>query len=289
MPSTYAHYRLGQEVLKNLPAKEKRLIEQHKELFDIGLHGPDILFYYNPLYPCRINKQGYNMHAKSARLFFEKAADELEYLNERDTQAALAYIYGFCCHFALDVCCHGYIDEKIAIDGVSHAEIEVEFDRKLMIEDGYNPLTHSLTDHIHPLMENARIICKFFNYLAPEDVEKALQSMISYNKLLIAPSHIKRGLIYALLAITGNYKEMHGLLVNYKANPRCMDSTQRLHEYYASAVKMAQTLIVEFRDSAEGELPFNRIYDYTFGAQKICETCVNERDIYMITRERRMV
>lgn len=48
MPSTYAHYRLGQEVLKNLPAKEKRLIEQHKELFDIGLHGPDILFYYKP-------------------------------------------------------------------------------------------------------------------------------------------------------------------------------------------------------------------------------------------------
>lgn len=27
--------------------------------------------------------------------------------------------------------CHGYIDEKIQASGVSHAEIEVEFDRML--------------------------------------------------------------------------------------------------------------------------------------------------------------
>ena len=35
------------------------------------------------------------------------------------------------CHFSLDVMCHGYIDEKIQAGGVSHAEIEIEFDRML--------------------------------------------------------------------------------------------------------------------------------------------------------------
>ena len=50
MPSTYAHYRLGQKVLDNLTGGIKSTILNHKELYDIGLHGPDILFYYKPLF-----------------------------------------------------------------------------------------------------------------------------------------------------------------------------------------------------------------------------------------------
>ena len=49
MPSTYAHYRFGQEVLKELPNDIKKIIIENKELYDIGLHGPDLLFYYLPL------------------------------------------------------------------------------------------------------------------------------------------------------------------------------------------------------------------------------------------------
>ena len=47
MPSTYAHYRMGQEVYHNLTGKPKQIIEKYKELYDIGLHGPDILFITN--------------------------------------------------------------------------------------------------------------------------------------------------------------------------------------------------------------------------------------------------
>lgn len=43
MPSTYAHYRFGQEVLKELPNDIKKIIIENKELYDIGLHGPDLL------------------------------------------------------------------------------------------------------------------------------------------------------------------------------------------------------------------------------------------------------
>jgi hypothetical protein len=57
-----------------------------------------------------------------------KMADEI-IETASDKEAALAYIYGFICHFALDSTCHGYIDEKIAQSGVSHTEIEVEFER----------------------------------------------------------------------------------------------------------------------------------------------------------------
>ena len=48
MPSTYAHYRMGQEVIKQVSAPAHDIIMKHKQLYDIGLHGPDILFYYHP-------------------------------------------------------------------------------------------------------------------------------------------------------------------------------------------------------------------------------------------------
>lgn len=48
MPSTYAHYRMGQEVIKQVSAPARDIIMKHKQLYDIGLHGPDILFYYHP-------------------------------------------------------------------------------------------------------------------------------------------------------------------------------------------------------------------------------------------------
>ena len=270
MPSTYAHYRMGQEVYKKLPALERATIKRHKELYDIGLHGPDILFYYKPLAVCSINKQGYDMHARSGKEFFAKAGKLFLEADDDDKEAMLAYIYGYCCHFALDVSCHGYIDEKIAKDGVSHTEIEVEFDRSLMLKDGYDPIRHCLTNHIKINNANSSIICRFYDYLTKDDISKALDGMISYNNLLIAPSKVKRAVIYALLGITGNYKEMHGLLVNYRENPLCADSTAKLYEYYNIAAKLACRLIGEFRSCVYGKMPYNKVYDYTFGA-KLCE------------------
>ena len=136
-----------------------------------------------------------------------------------------------------------------------------------MEKDGYNPVMHILTDHIQPSYENADIICRFYDSLSPEQVKKAMESMISYNRLLIAPSRLKRIFIYGLLGITGNYKEMHGLIVNYKPNPLCEDSTQKLSNLYDSAVRLATILIGEFRDSAAGHIAYNRMYDYTFGSK----------------------
>ena len=40
MPSTYAHRRFGADVLALLPDGLRATLEQHRELYDIGLHGP---------------------------------------------------------------------------------------------------------------------------------------------------------------------------------------------------------------------------------------------------------
>ena len=100
----------GRRFYHNLTGKPKQIIEKYKELYDIGLHGPDILFYYKPLFANPVNQVGYAMHDRPGIEFFRQASLVMQ--KAENKEACEAYIYGFCCHFALDVSCHGYIDEK---------------------------------------------------------------------------------------------------------------------------------------------------------------------------------
>ncbi len=261
MPSTYAHFRFGKEVYRSLPKPVRDIIRENKSLYMTGLHGPDILFYYKALFPNHVNKIGFAMHARKASEFFAPSLGDL-------SEEQKSYIFGFICHFALDSACHGYIDEKIAASKVTHTEIEVEFDRMLMIKDGYNPVRHRLTGHILASIENSRVISSFFEGVTAKEVKRALWSMKFYNNLLIAPFMTQRFVVYFLLLATGNYKEMHGLLVNRKANPKCSDSNQELYRRYRKAVSLAVELIENYCGVLAGEqeelLPY---FERTFGAQ----------------------
>lgn len=267
MPSTYAHFRFGQDVLRELADKERQIIEANEELYRIGLHGPDILFYYRPLMPNKINQIGYRTHEKAGEAFFSNAAKELKQHNMDEKQ--LAYIYGFICHFALDVSCHGYIEKKIKNSGVSHTEIEVEFDRALMILDGFDPLRHQLTDHIVPSMQNAEVIQNFFGGVTQKHIRQALKRMIFDNHLLVAPGKIKRFFIYSVMRMTGNYKEMHGLLVNFEENPVCKDSTEKLFALYDKAKELAVRLIEEYIGYVQGMQILDEIYQYDFSFRPV--------------------
>ena len=45
MPAGYAHYIFGEKVLASLDCQYQELIQRHLDLYHIGIHGPDILFY----------------------------------------------------------------------------------------------------------------------------------------------------------------------------------------------------------------------------------------------------
>ena len=93
--------------------------------------------------------------------------------------------------------------------------------------------------------------------------------MIHYNHLLLAPSVFKRMFIYMLLRLTGNYKEMHGLIVNFEANPACHDSTQKLKQLYTLAAERTVQLINEYNDYLIKKDKLSAFYDWTFsGTQK---------------------
>ena len=66
MPAAYAHYRFGRDLLAHLPQEKQDLIQDHRTLYDLGLQGPDLLFYCHPLRSDPLNGQGARIHAAPA-------------------------------------------------------------------------------------------------------------------------------------------------------------------------------------------------------------------------------
>ena len=67
------------------------------------------------------------MHEKTGKEVFDTFRKMVT--SKKQIKHYLVYYYGFICHFALDATCRGYIEKRIHESGVSHGEIEVEFDR----------------------------------------------------------------------------------------------------------------------------------------------------------------
>ena len=131
MPAFYAHYKFGQMVKNKLPAKYQRLLEDYKDLYEIGLHGPDILFFYHPIIRNPITQIGVVIHHETGRVFFEHALTQMHRSaaeGDKMQKALWAYALGVVCHFALDASCHTYINHFEKTRRISHHEIEKEFE-----------------------------------------------------------------------------------------------------------------------------------------------------------------
>ena len=162
MPSIYAHYTFGEMMKKAFPADIRKLISLHEDLFEIGLHGPDLFFYYHALLKNRVNRTGYHMHDVSAAPFFRRSRDViLSAASISEKHARLAYILGFLCHFTLDSVCHSYIEKKLTEDPVTHSDIETEFDRYLLLKQNKRPLHAKVTSHLHASTAGAKASRRF--------------------------------------------------------------------------------------------------------------------------------
>ncbi len=264
MPTTYTHERFGRDVLRRLPEELKPQTEAEYDLYRIGLQGPDIFFYYNPLFKNRINKVGSRIHRKPGRIFFEKAA---KVLAEHDDPLAWAYVYGSLCHFALDAVCHNFIIRHEKETGISHAEIEGEFDRYLLEMDGKNPVAEDLSDGFRPTKRYAEIISKFYPGVTPRGVLKALKGFVTVNRILVCRTDLKRNLLTSLMKTAHVYKRFGGHIVRKEANPRLALSDDRLMELYMNTLPKAAQLIEEFSDTAKGRRSYDRLYSLTYESE----------------------
>ena len=267
MPSTYAHYKLGISVLDAIDSEYKKIIESHRQLFMIGLHGPDILFFYKPLRKNQVNRLGHAIHDKAGRVFFEEAARIIKiHPNEPEY---LSYLYGVVCHFALDVSCHGYVGEKIQSSGASHTEIETEFDRSLIVADGLDPLRFMPTGHLVPSDDNSEVIEEFYPGVNSTQIRKGIKGLVNISNFFVTPSNPKRRAIYTAMKIAGAYQGVGGLVVNENPNPLCADSNQELTKRLIKAKPLALALIANLDNHIRSGEDLDKMFNFNFSSKLV--------------------
>ena len=115
MPSNYAHYRFGVEMLQLMPGDIRRTVNRFRRLYDMGLHGPDVFFYYNPLHQTKTGEMGRRIHKQSGADLFMRICRSLRM---EPSEGGEAYLYGLLTHYCLDSLCHPYVIETATQAGL---------------------------------------------------------------------------------------------------------------------------------------------------------------------------
>lgn len=262
MPAFYAHYRFGGDVLRAAAPEIRTLREKHRALFDIGLHGPDIFFFYRPVLPNSVTRLGYTCHGRTCREFLARARKVVK--SAENKGASLAYFYGFLCHFALDSTCHPYVAEAMDKYGTAHSAIETAFDRLLLTTDGIDPRSFDPCGHFEITRTSCKVIAPFFPPMTSELVEKSLRSMVFYGRLLYNQQPILRKALDIGLYATLHHDSLSGMMMTPERDRRCENSDQRLSALYSEALSAAQELFREASIYIESGTPAGQRFDHTF-------------------------
>lgn len=249
MPASYAHFHFGNKALSLLPHDIAQTVLNHRELYNIGLHGPDIFFYYRPFKSNAVNSLGDELHYKSAKEFFAPAREI--YLRSKKKPASLAFLLGFLGHYALDSLGHKYVAKKTSESGLAHMQIENEFDRYLLKKEGKEISKTDLTAHIIPSAENAEVISDFFYGVTPKEIKTALSSMKLYSDFLNSRG-IKRLATDAVVSLSGMRPKIGHNLVAKAPIPECAETSLQLDALFQKSLDLYPDLAEKYIGYLEG-------------------------------------
>ena len=262
MPTFYAHQRFGACVLRSAPPAIQSLCEKHRTLFDIGLQGPDIFAFFNPLKSNPVSAFADECHRTPGYKFLPDAAAAIRTAQDRD--AAMAYFCGFLCHLALDSVCHPYVYEAMRITNRSHAAVETSFDCSLFLADSMDPFFCPPAKYIKPSTEAAKTIAAFFSTVNAKEVEKCLHNLTLCGRLLYIESPLFRKALHLLFFRGGRRASISGMLMTAVPDPACKDTDRHLKKLLESAVPLALELIAETHIYIESEKPVGNSFRRTF-------------------------
>ncbi len=135
MPSIATHYLFGQAVYRQLIVKNRQdiiaLLRKHKLDYNMGLQGPDPLFYYKPTVKNQVSACGHRIHREKGSYFLRNAA---KYICTSKDIRALVYTMGFISHYTLDLETHDTVN-ALAPDPEGHIKLETELDREMLLRE----------------------------------------------------------------------------------------------------------------------------------------------------------
>ena len=182
MPAHYAHHRFGKQLLKTMPADARQCIQRFRRMFDAGLQGPDIFFYYNPYWKTPVGQLGKTFHRMTGAEFFAAAC------KGASSEAAMAYFYGLLGHYCLDSVCHPFVNQLDAAGEAKHVILEAEFDRFLLTLDGQaHPETFDMSGKLKLTRGECMTVAEFYPGATGGAVSRSIRSMARNIRFLAKP------------------------------------------------------------------------------------------------------
>lgn len=261
MPSTYAHYRFGTQLIPTLPADVRRTVQRFRGLYDMGLHGPDIFFYQLSPFRAKTRFLGIKYHEQTGKEFFQRVCRAVRL---EKSEGALAYLYGLLSHYCLDAVCHPFVTEKVAEKIASHLRIEAEFERFLLERDGKNPpCAQDLSPHIKLTPGECDTVAKFYPAASAATIRDCVGGMARFTRLVAAPEGAKRtALEKGMTALVGNLKD---ILIPVAPDPVCQGWNEGLLSRYQAAEAVFPEMLSQLQAHLTYSGPFGEEFSTIFG------------------------
>lgn len=262
MPCIYAHDSFGKKVAGTLSKELQDIIKNHEKEFQIGLQGPDFLFFYHPILKLRTNQMGYWQHRQTMGDFLSALLPALRKSKTTDT-GTYAYLLGFICHFVLDSECHSFVIPASEKPGHSHLAIENEFDRHLLKKDGFRPVTYPVWRKIPISKSVIRAIHNAYQplHLTKKCIGRSLRGMRYYKWLLTCGCSLKRAIVRGAMKLSMHYKELEGHMMDLHPKKYAAKTNQSLQYLYDNAIPLAKEMLESFHQSVtSGEKLHPRFY-----------------------------
>jgi len=261
MPSTYAHYRFGVQLLPTMPGDVRRTIQRFRQLFDMGLHGPDIFFYSSPLLKTNAGFLGVKFHEQTGQEFFARVCRNLRL---EPSEAATAYLYGLLCHYCLDTVCHPYVRQVAERGEVTHAQLETEFERLLLETDGKVPaVSQDLSQHIRLTPGECETVARFYPPASGKTIKAAVVSMAFFVRLLAAPEGVRRNVLKKGMGVVA--RNFSGMLMADKPLPLSAPYLPELMEKYRQAAEQFPEMLAQLQAHMTYSAPFGQEFADSFG------------------------
>ena len=261
MPATYAHYRFGAQMLRRMPGDVSRTAKRHRRLFDVGLHGPDLFFFYKAARSTKIGRLGNQFHRQTGREFFERTCRNLRL---EPSEAGQAYLYGVLCHYVLDSHCHPLV-ERYSWEGIaSHARIETEFDRFLLRMDGKNPPAGmELTKHMVLTDPETETVSRFYPGTEAKHIRESLKGMVGIRKALELPEGPVRSLVIKTMSTAS--ETFRDMVMGTEPDAVCEELNLPLLERYRQAETAFPAMLLQIGAHMTYNAPLGKEFDPIFG------------------------
>ena len=261
MPATYAHYRFGTQMLRQMPGDLHRTVKRYRRLFDVGLHGPDLFFFYRPIFPTKIGRLGHKFHMQTGREFFGRVCRNLRL---EPSEAGQAYLYGALCHYVLDAHCHPLVVQADWEGPVTHSRIEAEFDRFLMEKDGICPPREMrLTKHMTLTDTECGIVSRFYPGTDKKVIRESLRGMANVRKILEIPEGPVRDALIKTMSLGSDV--FRDMIVWSYPDPVCSHLDLPLMEQYRQAAQEFPRMLLKLSAHLTYNAPLGEEFSRNFG------------------------